>query len=88
MILVTGSSGYIGSHITSKLDNLKIKYVGVDNFSYSSSFNISKKKKFFFSNIGNKRKINQNRLSGTLKSLVFRIGFCLFIKSDSLIQRL
>ena len=41
MILITGSSGYIGSHITSSLDKLKIKYVGVDNFSTGFKSNIT-----------------------------------------------
>jgi UDP-glucose 4-epimerase len=59
MILITGSSGYIGSHITHKLDLLKIKYLGIDNFSYSCKKNITDKKKFIFADIGNVHKIEK-----------------------------
>ena len=47
MILLTGSAGYIGSHISHILDKNKIKYIGLDNLSRSSNTNI-KSNKFFF----------------------------------------
>ena len=44
MILLTGSSGYIGSHISHILEKNKIKYIGIDNLSKSSINNIVNKK--------------------------------------------
>ena len=36
MILITGSSGYIGSEIANYLEKKNIKYAGIDNHVYSS----------------------------------------------------
>ena len=57
MILVTGSAGYIGSHITKLFDINKISYKGIDNFSYSKIQNVTNKKKFIKCDIKNKKKI-------------------------------
>ena len=35
MILITGSAGYIGSHLTTKFDRKKIDYIGIDNLKCS-----------------------------------------------------
>ena len=55
MILITGSSGYIGSEIANYLEQKNIKYIGVDNQVYSSSKNIINKKKHFKIDISNNK---------------------------------
>jgi len=52
MILVTGSAGYIGSHISHELYNKKLKFIGIDNFSSKNVKNkyISNTKKVDISN--------------------------------------
>ena len=62
MILVTGSTGYIGFHICEMLEFKKIPYFGIDNFSRSLSKNIINKKKFL------KIDINSNDIPSLLKS--------------------
>ena len=62
MILVTGSTGYIGFHVCEMLELKKIPYFGIDNFSRSLSKNIINKKKFL------KIDINSNNISSLLKS--------------------
>ena len=46
MILVTGSAGYIGSHLIKKLHLNNVKFLGIDNLSYSKKENIYYKQKF------------------------------------------
>ena len=55
MILITGSSGYIGSEIANYLEQKNIKYIGIDNHVYSSSKNIISKKKHFKIDISNNK---------------------------------
>ena len=55
MILITGSSGYIGSEIANFLEQKNIKYIGIDNHVYSSSKNIINKKKHFKIDISNNK---------------------------------
>ena len=55
MILITGSSGYIGSEIANYLEQKNIKYIGIDNHVYSSSKNIINKKKHFKIDISNNK---------------------------------
>ena len=55
MILITGSSGYIGSEITNYLEQKNIKYIGIDNHVYSSSKNIINKKKHLNIDISNNK---------------------------------
>ena len=62
MILVTGSTGYIGFHVCEMLELKKIPYFGIDNFSRSLSKNIINKKKFL------KIDINSNNIPSLLKS--------------------
>ena len=47
MILLTGSSGYIGSEFVSIFEKKKTKYIAIDNLSYSNKKNIINKKKFY-----------------------------------------
>ena len=55
MILITGSSGYIGSEITYSLEQKKINYVGIDSQIYSSFKNIINKKKYVKIDIGSNK---------------------------------
>ena len=55
MILVTGSAGYIGSHICHYLDKLRINYYSIDNLSRGSKKNI--KKNFSQMDIGDSKKV-------------------------------
>ena len=55
MILVTGSAGYIGSHICNYLYKLGINYYSIDNLSRGSKKNITKN--FIKADIGNSKKI-------------------------------
>jgi UDP-glucose 4-epimerase len=59
MILITGSTGYIGSHLSEFFEKKKIDYVGVDNLSYSYKTNVSNQRKHFFINISNIKAINK-----------------------------
>ena len=58
MILITGSNGYVGSHICYFFDKNKINYIGIDNNSYSYSNNNLKKNKNFKIDIFDLKKID------------------------------
>ena len=62
MILVTGSTGYIGFHVCEMLELKKIPYFAIDNFSRSLSKNVINKKKFL------KIDISSNDIPSLLKS--------------------
>lgn len=57
MILITGSTGYIGSHISLYFEKNNIEFIGIDNLSYSYKSNVSNNQKHFFIDISNKSKI-------------------------------
>ena len=57
MILITGSTGYIGSHICLFFDKNKIDYIGIDNQSYSYKKNVFNKKKQLKIDISDEKKI-------------------------------
>ncbi len=59
MILITGSTGYIGSHLSQFLLKKKIPYIGIDNLSYSYKTNVSNVKKHNFFCISNNKKVKQ-----------------------------
>ena len=59
MILITGSTGYIGSHLCYYLKKKKIKFVGIDNLSYSYKSNINQKDNHFFFDISYEKKVYQ-----------------------------
>lgn len=59
MILITGSTGYIGSHISLYFERNNIDFVGIDNLSYSRKGNVTKNQKHFFFDISNENKINK-----------------------------
>ena len=58
MILITGSTGYIGSHISDFFDK-KINYIGVDNYSYSYKQNVNNKKRHLKVDISDNKKIRK-----------------------------
>ena len=57
MILITGSTGYVGSHISEFFDQKKIEYIGIDNLSYSYMQNVRNNKKHFKIDISDSKKI-------------------------------
>ena len=59
MILITGSTGYIGSHISDFFDKKKINYIGVDNYSYSYKQNVNNKKRHLKVDISDNKKIRK-----------------------------
>lgn len=59
MILITGSTRYIGSHLSYYFKKKKIEFIGIDNLSYSYKSNINKKTNHFFFDISNKKKVFQ-----------------------------
>lgn len=59
MILITGSTGYIGSHISTYFEKKNIEFIGIDNLSYSYKKNISKNQKHFFFDISNRTKLSK-----------------------------
>ena len=59
MILITGSTGYIGSHISEFFEKKKINYIGVDNNSYSYKQNVLNKKRHLKVDISDNKKISK-----------------------------
>ncbi len=59
MILITGSTGYIGSHISDFFDKKKINYIGIDNYSYSYKKNVNNKKRHLKVDISDNKKIGK-----------------------------
>tara|TARA_X000000368_G_scaffold407872_1_gene387828 strand:- start:171 stop:1100 length:930 start_codon:yes stop_codon:yes gene_type:complete len=55
MILITGSSGYIGSEIANYFEQKNIKYIGIDSHIYSSPKNIINKKRHVKIDISNNK---------------------------------
>ena len=59
MILLTGSAGYIGSHISHILDKKNIKYLGIDNLSKSTNINITNEDNFLKGDYGSAKLIKK-----------------------------
>ena len=57
MILITGSTGYIGSHLSQFFLKKKIRFIGIDNLSYSYKNNVTDIKNHNFFCISNKKKV-------------------------------
>ena len=53
MIIITGSCGYIGSHISYYFEKNNIDFIGIDNLTYSYKSNVSKKQRHFYIDISN-----------------------------------
>jgi len=67
MILVTGSNGYIGSHIADKLNKTNTDYIGIDNFSYSKK---QKNKKTIKCDIGDLKKLSNILKDNNIKTVI------------------
>jgi UDP-glucose 4-epimerase len=59
MILITGSAGYIGSHLSYYFEKKGIEYIGIDNLAFSYKSNIICHKKHYFFDISDKNKIKE-----------------------------
>ena len=70
MILVTGSTGYIGSHLIKKLHLNNVKFFGIDNLSYSKKENIYNKQRFIKTDIGNIKKIKEIILKYNINKII------------------
>ena len=82
MILITGSSGYIGSHIASFFDQKKIDYVGIDNYSYSYKENVSKKEKNFKLDIAETNKIKKIIQKYNIKTIIHAAAFSYVLEGE------
>ena len=82
MILLTGSTGYIGSEIISIFEKKKIKYVALDNLSYSNKKNIINKKKFYKMDFSNK-KVSKLIKKFSVKSVVHCGAFSYVLDAEA-----
>ena len=57
MILITGSTGYIGSHLSQFFLKKKIRFIGIDNLSYSYKNNVTNIKNHNFFVFQTKKKL-------------------------------
>ncbi|MGL3827291.1 NAD-dependent epimerase/dehydratase family protein [Candidatus Pelagibacter communis] len=84
MILITGSAGYIGSHICCYLDKKKINYIGIDNLSYSYSKNITNKKKFARVDISNLKELKKIISKNKIKTVIHAAAFSYVVEGEIL----
>ena len=82
MILVTGASGYIGSHFLVEIIKRNEDYLAVDNFSRSDPITIdkiqkitNKKVNFFEGDIGNEEFLKKIFSNNNIKKVVHFAGF-------------
>ncbi len=80
MILVTGSAGYIGSHICYHLDKLKIRYHSIDNLSRGSKKNI--KKKFSQVDIGDSKKVFNIIVKKKIDTVIHAAAYSFPVESE------
>ena len=82
MILLTGSTGYIGSEIVNIFEKKKTKYIGIDNLSYSNKKNIINKKKFYKMDFSNK-KVSKLIKKFSVKSVVHCGAFSYVLDAEA-----
>jgi len=82
MILITGSTGYIGSHLCCYLKKKKIKFVGIDNLSYSYKSNISQKANHFFFDISSKKKVYQLIKEHNIDTVIHAAAFSYVLEAE------
>jgi len=82
MILITGSTGYIGSHISEYFEQNNIEFIGIDNLSYSYKNNVSKKQKHFFFNISDTKKLNKLILRYKPKTVIHCAAYSYVIEAE------
>ena len=78
MILITGSTGYIGSHLSLYFEKKNINFIGIDNLSYSYKKNVTKKQKHFFFDISNKKKV-KNLITKYKPKIVIHCAACSYV---------
>ena len=83
MILLTGSTGYIGSHISHIFEKNKIKYIGIDNLSKSSIKNIVNKKSFLKLDYGNESKIIKLLANNSISSVIHCAAYAYVLEGES-----
>ena len=82
MILITGATGYIGSHLALYFDKKKINYIGVDNLSYSYRSNINNKNNLFVSDISNSKKIGTLIEKYNVKTIIHTAAFSYVLEAE------
>ena len=82
MILLTGSTGYIGSEIVNIFEKKKTKYIAIDNLSYSNKKNIINKKKFYKIDFSNK-KVSKLIKKFSVKSVVHCGAFSYVLDAEA-----
>ena len=82
MILLTGSAGYIGSHISHIFEKNKIKYIGIDNLSKSSINNIVNKKRFLKLNYGNENKTTKLFANNSVSSVIHCAAYAYVLEGE------
>ena len=82
MILLTGSTGYIGSEIVNIFEKKKMKYIAIDNLSYSNKKNIINKKKFYKMDFSNK-KVSKLIKKFSVKSVVHCGAFSYVLDAEA-----
>ena len=82
MILITGSTGYIGSHLCCYLKKKKIKFVGIDNLSYSYKSNINQKDNHFFFDISSKKKVYQLIKEYNIDTVIHAAAFSYVLEAE------
>lgn len=82
MILITGSAGYIGSHICLYFERKKINYIGIDNLSYSYLSNIQNRKKFFKLDISNSNKLREIIVNNKISTVIHAAAFSYVVEGE------
>ena len=82
MILLTGSAGYIGSHLSYMFEKNKIKYLGIDNFSKSSSSNIINSSKFSKIDYGSDKKINLLLSNNSFSTVIHSAAYAYVLEGE------
>ena len=70
MILITGSAGYIGSHLSYYFEKKRIEYIGIDNLVYSYKSNVKSSKKHFFFDIADQNKLENIIIKFNIKTVI------------------
>ena len=70
MILITGSAGYIGSHLSCYFEKKRIEYVGIDNLIFSYKSNVKYNKKHYCFDIADQKKIKKIIIKYNIKTVI------------------
>ena len=82
MILITGSTGYIGSHLSLYFQKKKIEFIGIDNLSYSYKSNINKKANHFFFDISSKKRVFQLIKKYNIDTVIHAAAFSYVLEAE------